>query len=105
MREEQKTAESVPPGESGDGTTASRHAYTRLVVNRLSRAIGHLEAVKKMAQEGRNCTDILIQLAAVRGALGSISRVVLKDHMEHCLADGDRAAMEELNRAIDQLIK
>ena len=41
------------------------HAETKAVVNRLSRAIGHLEAVKAMVVEGRDCTLVLIQLAAV----------------------------------------
>ena len=106
MRDEEKTAENIP---SGEQYPARGHEHTRLVVNRLSRAIGHLEAVRKMAEEGRDCTEILIQLAAVRGALTSISRVVLKDHMEHCVADamkhGDCSALEELNRAIDQIIR
>ena len=45
------------------------HAETKAVVNRLSRAIGHLEAVKTMVEEGRDCTQVLIQLAAVKSAI------------------------------------
>ncbi|MBE6908200.1 MAG: metal-sensing transcriptional repressor [Ruminococcaceae bacterium] len=85
------------------------HEHTHAVSNRLGRAIGHLEAVRKMVEDGRDCSEVLIQLAAVRSALASVSRIILKDHMEHCIVDAieqnDQTAMEELERAIDRLIK
>ena len=84
------------------------HTQTEAVLRRLSRAIGHLEAVKKMVENGRDCSEVLVQLAAVRAALGSTGKVILKDHMEHCIADavrdGDASAIEELEKAIDQLL-
>ena len=49
------------------------HTQTKAVINRLSRAIGHLESVKRMVEDGRDCTEVLIQLAAVRSALSSTS--------------------------------
>ena len=42
------------------------HESTKQVLNRLSRAIGHLEAVRHMVEEGRDCPEVLVQLAAVR---------------------------------------
>ena len=85
------------------------HEHTQAVSNRLARAIGHLEAVRKMVEDGRDCSEVLIQLAAVRSALASTSRIILKDHMEHCIVDAieehDQSALDELNRAIDRLIK
>ena len=85
------------------------HEHTKSVVNRLSRAIGHLESVKKMVEDGRDCTEVLIQIAAVRSALGSVSRIILKDHIQHCVVDAvedhDQAAIDELNHAIDHLFK
>ena len=59
------------------------HKQTKAVVNRLSRAIGHLESVKHMVEDGRDCTEVLVQLAAVRSALNSTAKVILKDHLEH----------------------
>ena len=52
------------------------HEHTREVVNRLSRAIGHLESVKRMVENGRDCSEVLVQLAAVRAALSSTSRLI-----------------------------
>jgi len=85
------------------------HEHTAAVSNRLARAIGHLEAVRKMVEDNRDCSEVLIQLAAVRSALASTSRIILKDHMEHCIVDAieehDQTALDELNRAIDKLLK
>ena len=79
------------------------------VINRLSRAIGHLEAVKRMAEEGRDCSELLVQLAAVRSALNATSRIILKDHIAHCIVDavehGDQETLEALNRAIDRMME
>ena len=84
------------------------HTQTKAVLNRLSRAQGHLESVRKMVERGEDCTEVLVQLAAVRSALNNTAKVILKDHVEHCLADavecGDMEALEQLNRAIEQFM-
>lgn len=64
-----------------DENHAHSHTHTKEVLNRMSRAIGHLESVRKMVEDGRDCSEVLVQLAAVRAAIGSISRIVLKDHL------------------------
>jgi len=38
-----------------------------------------------MVEEGRDCSDILIQISAVRSAIDKVGRVVLEDHLESCL--------------------
>ena len=83
------------------------HTETKAVLNRLSRAIGHLESVKRMVEDGRDCTEVLVQLAAVRSALNSTAKVILKDHLEHCLDDvsaGDSDQLTALNEAIDKFM-
>ncbi len=85
------------------------HAETKAVLNRLSRAIGHLESVRRMVEDGRDCADVLTQLAAVRSALGNTAKIILKDHIEHCLVEAvqenDWDAINELNQAIEQFLK
>jgi len=83
------------------------HTQTKAVVNRLSRAIGHLESVKRMVESGRDCTEVLLQLAAVRSALNSTAKVILKDHLEHCITDNETDAADQLkalNDAIDKFM-
>lgn len=83
------------------------HTQTKVVVNRLARAIGHLEHVKRMVEDGRDCTEVLIQLAAVRSALNNTAKIIIKDHIEHCISDadsGNEESLKELNEAIDKFI-
>ena len=83
------------------------HENQKAVINRLSRAIGHLESVKRMVEDGRDCTEVLVQLAAVRSALNSTAKVILKDHLEHCInnaGEGDQDQLQALNEAIDKFM-
>ena len=85
------------------------HENQKAVINRLSRAIGHLEKVKRMVEAGSDCSEVLIQLAAVRSALDNTGKVILKDHMRHCMVDavsaGDHDAIDDLCQAIDKFMK
>ena len=90
-------------------STQHPHADTQQVLNRLSRAIGHLQSVRRMVEEGRDCSEVLIQLAAVKAALSSTSKLIVHDHMQHCIAEaletGDREAIDDFIRALDQILK
>lgn len=92
-----------------DHSHTHTHQNTRQVLNRLSRITGHLNAVKTMVETGRDCSEVLIQLAAVQSALNGVCQVILEDHIDHCIVDavqtGDLAAIEELNKAIKTLMK
>lgn len=52
---------------------------TKKISNRLARAIGHLESIKKMVEDDRDCSEVLIQLAAVESAIRSTSRQILRN--------------------------
>lgn len=89
------------------------HVHTpeenRAVINRLSRAIGHLESIKRMVESGRDCSEVLIQLSAVKSAINNTGKVILRNHIEHCLVEavqsGEWDIIEELNEAIDRFVK
>lgn len=85
------------------------HTETEKVINRLSRAIGHLESIKNMVEERRDCIEILIQIAAVKSAVNNVGKLILQDHIQHCVVDaiesGDTQALQDLAAAIDQFVK
>ena len=85
------------------------HENPQAVLNRLSRAIGHLESVRKMVENGRDCSEVLIQIAAVRAAITNIGKVILQDHIQHCIVDAvehdDEQALDALCQAIDKFVK
>ena len=63
------------------------HTNTKAVLNRLARVIGHLQSIKHMVEDGRDCSEVLIQLSAVKAAINSTGKVILQDHIQHCLVD------------------
>ncbi len=85
------------------------HEQTQAVLNRMSRAIGHMEAVKRMVEDGRDCSEVLVQIAAVRSAINNIGKIILEDHISHCIVDavenGDQQALDDLKNAIGQFVK
>ncbi|MEC0236642.1 metal-sensing transcriptional repressor [Paenibacillus sonchi] len=86
------------------------HKYRKDIINRLSKVEGHLRSVKEMAINGRQCPDILLQIAAVQKALDGAAKLLLKDHLENCVVDavhhGDEAqVIAELNAAINSYIR
>ena len=93
----------------GEHTHTHSPEHKKAVLNRMSRIIGHRESVKKMVENDRDCTDVLIQLSAVNSALQGVSRAVLKEHMSTCIVEAvqedDMEALKELNDAIDKFMK
>lgn len=85
------------------------HENTRAVLNRMSRAIGHMESIKTMIEGGRDCSEVLIQIAAVRSAINNIGKIILEDHIRHCVVDaletGDQKVLDDLDEAINKFVK
>lgn len=84
-------------------------AHKKKVLNRISKSIGHLESVKRMIERDEDCSNVLIQLAAVRSEINNTGKVVLKDHLSHCIVEaieqGDLETLNALDHAIDMFIK
>ena len=72
---------------------------TANLTTRLNRISGQLNGVKKMIDEERYCSDILIQIAAIESALKEVGFIILKDHMLTCVSDdiknNDFSSLEE----------
>ncbi|NLM04523.1 MAG: metal-sensing transcriptional repressor [Clostridiales bacterium] len=85
------------------------HPHQKQIINRMARIIGHAEAVKRMLEEGKECSEILIQIAAVKSALNNTGKLILQDHINHCILEAienkDKEPLEKLNDAIDKFIK
>ncbi|MEH1827951.1 MAG: metal-sensitive transcriptional regulator [Nostoc sp.] len=97
----------------GTGESAHPHIHSeeslRRIVNRLSRIEGHVRGIKAMVQQSTPCPDVLLQIAAVRGALDRVARIVLDEHLTECIG---RAAQEgnidveikQLKAALDRFL-
>ena len=85
------------------------HENQKAVINRMARIIGHMESVKRMVEDGRDCSEVLVQIAAVKSAMSNVGKVILQDHIKHCIVDAveheDDKAIEDLCQAIDKFMK
>ncbi|NJN21933.1 MAG: metal-sensitive transcriptional regulator [Leptolyngbya sp. RL_3_1] len=104
----------IPLHRHGDEpATAHQHVHDpeslQRILNRLARIEGHIRGIKTMVQDSRSCPEVLVQIAAVRGALDRVARVILDEHLSDCLK---RAAEEgniqeeiaQLKAALDRFL-
>ena len=81
----------------------------KLITNRLSRIEGQIAGIKRMIEKDTYCNDVLIQLSAVNSAIKNVSKIILQDHIEHCLVEAvkenDQEAIDKLKEAIDKFVK
>lgn len=93
----------------GEGGHPHVHTNKKAVIDRLSKAKGHLESVISMIDNDRDCAEVLVQIAAVRSAINNAGKVLLQDHIRECVTEavehGDKSEIDALNKAIEQYIK
>ena len=75
------------------------------LTTRLNRIEGQVRGVARMIDEDRYCMDVLTQVQAVRAALQKVEEEILKDHVQHCVAQavvaGDDA---DRRQKVDELV-
>jgi DNA-binding FrmR family transcriptional regulator len=86
------------------------HKDRKKVINRLARIEGHVRAIKEMAKEGRDCPELLLQIAAVQKALDGAAKVILKGHLESCVVHAvhegnEETVLQDLHKALDHYIR
>ncbi len=92
---------------SASGTSGADHdraplavdlSEVRSVVRRLRRAEGQIAGVIRMLEEGRDCRDVIVQVAAVSRALDKAGFAIIASGLRKCLSDGttDPAELERL---------
>lgn len=118
----QQKQKEQPPHNQADAESNSEHNHhscahphvhseesLQRLVNRLSRIEGHVRGIKTMIKDSRPCPDVLVQIAAVRGALDRVARMVLDNHLSDCISratqDGDiDVEVEALKSALDRFL-
>lgn len=63
----------------------------KTAVNRLRRAQGQIAGVIKMIEEGRDCEDVVTQLAAASRALDRAGFSIIATGLQHCMSDSEIA--------------
>lgn len=74
----------------------------RKINNRLNIIEGQIKGIKKMIDEDRYCSDILMQIAAVNSSLKSLGKNILKNHLSTCVVDDiKRDNLQIIDEVID----
>jgi CsoR family transcriptional regulator, copper-sensing transcriptional repressor len=97
------------PAHEASNPHVHSEASRKQILNRLSRLEGHIRGIKTMVQDNRPCPEVLIQVAAVRGALDRVSRIILDEHLTECIARAAKEGniemeIEELKAALDRFL-
>ena len=79
------------------------------IAKRLARVAGHANSLKRLWEEGRDCDDMLTQIAAVRAALDQVGKAILEQHIEHCVTMAVKhgepdEAIRDLKDALDRFV-
>jgi hypothetical protein NreA len=77
------------------------HATHPEIANRLKRAKGHLGSIVEMIETGRSCPEIAQQLHAVEKAVAKAKRVLIEDHLDHCLNALGNTANDDQRQEIE----
>ncbi len=73
-----------------------QHLSHPKLIARLKRAQGHLGKVISMLEEGRSCTETAQQLHAVESAITNAKRLLIHDHIDHCMGDSAGNDLQDL---------
>ena len=77
-------------------------------LNRLARAIGHLRSIQGMIERDEDCADVIVQLSAVRSAINNLGKVIIDEHLTHCIyhaiEEGDETSVREFQEAIRKFL-
>lgn len=80
--------------------------FGKNIDNRLATIEGHIRGVRQMIADGKDCSDVLLQLSAIESSVQKVSKAILKNHIDHCIKesviDGDLSALDRLNEVLDK---
>ena len=78
---------------------------TTKALGRLRRIEGQVQGIQRMVEEDKSCVDILLQLAAVQGAVEQVQKLLLGQHLESCIAEAVRSgSSRDRQRKMDELL-
>ena len=76
------------------------------ILGRLRRIEGQVQGIHRMVEEDKYCVDILLQLAAVQGAVEQAQKLLLSQHIESCVAEAIRSGnTRERQKKVGELLE
>ena len=101
------TAANIETGSNAEQNFAEKsgpHPVNEKAVKRFKIIEGQVRGVRRMVEEEKYCIDILTRISAVRAALDSVAKIILKKHIDTCVTDAIRNKAENSRELIDELM-
>ena len=78
------------------------------VLRRLNRIEGQVKGLRRLVEEDTYCVDVLTQISSVHEALRGVGKIIMRDHLTHCvtdaLRDGDSAKADRTYQELMDVI-
>lgn len=78
------------------------HASHPDIIKRLKRAEGHLRSTIAMIENERSCLDIAQQLQAIESAISNAKKILVRDHIDHCLEHAVRDGQHNIEATLNE---
>ena len=75
------------------------------LLTRLNKLEGQIKGVKKMVEEGAECENLMIQILACQGALQKIGKMIVINHLTHCVHDGVKQGKDEIMTEFGKILE
>lgn len=82
--------------------------YNKNIINRIKRAEGQMRGILAMMEDGKDCSDIVTQLSAVRSSIDRAMGIIVAENLVSCVNDDEKDGMskeESIQQAINLLVK
>ena len=96
--EEKNNYESVETGKKGP------HPINKTALRRLKIIEGQVRGIGRMVEEENYCIDIVNQISAARSALNNVGKLILRRHIDNCVADAIKNNGQNSKEVIDELM-
>ncbi|MEG1609268.1 MAG: metal-sensitive transcriptional regulator, partial [Clostridia bacterium] len=74
--------------------------------NRLASVEGHIKGVRQMVADDKPCEDIMMQLSAISAAIDKTNKLIMENHIRHCVKDGiENGDFEVIDRLVEVIEK
>lgn len=88
----------------------NRKSEKEKIITRLKKIEGQVRGVQKMIDSGSSCTDVLIQISAIKSAVNKVGTLVFENHAHECLRTSkegydEQESVEELMKILSNFIK
>ncbi|SNX52810.1 metal-sensitive transcriptional regulator [Thermoanaerobacterium sp. RBIITD] len=77
------------------------------ILLRLKTIKGHIAGIEKMVEENKGCSDVLLQIAAVRSSLEKVGLSIINEHAQECLLSNEdgKISFEDMQSVVNLLVK